>query len=132
MGKEVRKGMITIQAKLIFDSSEDKQEVLNLMRIWSSCARFAYNRLLEGCSRNELKRELQGVFNLNSRYVDDAIVKAKSVLESCEERGENPDKVIFGGRSLFEKLKKRHINGKAYEELRRKWLEKRKGNLYSR
>ncbi|WP_338031314.1 hypothetical protein [Carboxydothermus hydrogenoformans] len=41
------------------------------MRRWSSCMRFAYNRLLEGKSRNELKRELQGIFNLNSRYVDE-------------------------------------------------------------
>ncbi|MDN5332185.1 MAG: hypothetical protein PWP45_1410, partial [Tepidanaerobacteraceae bacterium] len=65
--------MVTIQAKLIFDSNEDKQEVLDLMRRWSSCVRFAYNRLLEGYSRNELKRELQGIFSLNSRYVDDAI-----------------------------------------------------------
>ncbi|MCF6097824.1 hypothetical protein L1766_12675, partial [Thermovorax subterraneus] len=64
--------MLTIQANLVFDSEKDTQEVLDLMRRWSSCARFAYNRLLEGKSRNELKRELQGVFNLNSRYVDDA------------------------------------------------------------
>ncbi|MCF6097813.1 IS200/IS605 family accessory protein TnpB-related protein, partial [Thermovorax subterraneus] len=132
MAKEVLKGMITIQAKLIFDSNEDKQEVLDLLRRWSSCARFAYNRLLEGKSRNELKRELQGVFNLNSRYVDDAIMKAKSVLQSCKERGENPGKVIFGGRSLFEKLKKQHINGNAYKKLQHEWQERRKGNLYSR
>ncbi|MDN5332665.1 MAG: hypothetical protein PWP45_1890, partial [Tepidanaerobacteraceae bacterium] len=129
---EVRKGMVTIQAKLFFDSNEDKQEVLDLMRRWSSCVRFAYNRLLEGKSRNELKRELQGIFNLNSRYVDDAIMKAKSVLESCKERGENPSKVIFGGRSLFEKLKKQHINGNAYKKLQHEWQERRKGNLYSR
>ena len=124
--------MITIQAKLTFPSKEDEQIVLDLMRRWSSCVRFAYNRLLEGSSRNTLKRELQGVFNLNSRYVDDAIMKAKSVLESCRERDENPSKVIFGGRSLFEKLKKRHINGKAYKKLKQEWQERRKGNLYSR
>ncbi|MBM7583287.1 IS605 OrfB family transposase [Caldicoprobacter guelmensis] len=124
--------MITIQAKLAFSSKEDEQAVLDLMRRWSSCVRFAYKRLLEGKSRNELKRELQGVFNLNSRYVDDAIMKAKSVLESCRERDENPSKVIFGGRSLFEKLKKRHINGKAYKKLKQEWQERRKGNLYSR
>lgn len=124
--------MITIQAKLTFPSKEDEQIVLDLMRKWSSCVRFAYNRLLEGHKRNELKRELQGIFNLNSRYVDDAIMKAKSVLESCKERQENPRKVIFGGRSLFDKLKKRHINGKAYERLRQEWQERRKGNLYSR
>jgi len=124
--------MITIQAKLGFQSKEDEQRVLDLMRRWSSCVRFAYNRLLEGKSRNELKRELQGGFSLNSRYVDDAIMKAKSVLQSCKERDENPRKVIFGGRSLFEKLKKRHINGKAYKKLKQEWQERRKGNLYSR
>jgi len=126
------KDMITIQAKLTFPSKEDKQIVLDLMRRWSSCMRYAYNRLLEGFSRNTLKRELQGVFNLNSRYVDDAIMKATSVLESCKKREENPSKVIFGGRGLFERLKKRHINGKAYEKLRQEWQERRKGNLYSR
>ncbi|GAW29243.1 IS200/IS605 family accessory protein TnpB-related protein [Carboxydocella sp. ULO1] len=124
--------MITIQTKLVFDSEEDKQEVLDLMRRWSSCARFAYNRLLEGKNRNTLKKELQGIFNLNSRYVDDAIMKAKSVLESCKEREENPTKVVFGGRSLFDKLKKRHINGRAYKKLKLEWQERRKGNLYSR
>jgi len=124
--------MITIQAKLTFSSKEDEQAVADLMRRWSSCMRYAYNRLLEGSSRNTLKRELQGVFNLNSRYVDDAIMKAKSVLESCRERDENPSKVIFGGRSLFDKLKKRHINGKAYKKLKQEWQERRKGNLYSR
>ncbi|WP_271628723.1 IS200/IS605 family accessory protein TnpB-related protein [Caldicellulosiruptor sp. DIB 104C] len=124
--------MITIQAKLTFPSREDKQTVLDLMRRWSSCVRFAYNRLLEGWDRNTIKRELQGVFNLNSRYVDDAIMKAKSILTSCKERGENPRKVIFGGRQLFEKLKRRHINGEQYRKLQRKWREKRKGNLYSR
>ncbi|ADQ47281.1 transposase [Caldicellulosiruptor kronotskyensis 2002] len=124
--------MVTVQAKLIFDSSKDKQKVLDLMRRWSSCMRYAYKRLLEGHKRNELKRQLQGIFNLNSRYVDDAIMKAKSILTSCKERGENPEKVIFGGRQLFEKLKRRHINGKANRKLQLKWQEKRKGSLYSR
>ncbi|ADQ41122.1 transposase, IS605 OrfB family [Caldicellulosiruptor acetigenus I77R1B] len=102
------------------------------MRRWSACMRYAYKRLLEGLGRNELKRQLQGVFNLNSRYVDDAIMKAQSIKKSCEQKGENPKKVIFGGRELFEKLQKRHINGRAYGELQRKWQEKRKGTLYSR
>ncbi|ADL41423.1 transposase [Caldicellulosiruptor obsidiansis OB47] len=124
--------MVTVQAKLIFEGGEDKQRVLDLMRRWSSCMRYAYKRLLEGYKRNELKRQLQGIFNLNSRYVDDAIMKAKSVLNSCKERGESPKKVIFGGRQLFEKLQKRHINGDQYRKLQLKWQEKRKGNLYSR
>ncbi|BCS80080.1 IS200/IS605 family accessory protein TnpB-related protein [Anaerocellum diazotrophicum] len=124
--------MITIQAKLIFESSEDKKQVLDLMRRWTSCMRFAYKRLLEGWDRNTLKRELQGIFNLNSRYVDDAIMKARSILEACKQSGEDPRKVVFGGRQLFEKLKRRHINGKPYKKLKIEWQEKRKGNLYSK
>jgi len=132
MGKEVLRDMVTVQAKLIFDNSEDKQKVLDLMRRWSSCMRYAYKRLLEGHKRNELKRQLQKVFVLNSRYVDDAIMKAESVIKSCKKKGENPRKVIFGSRELFEKLKRRHINGRAYRKLQHQWQEKRKGNLYSR
>ncbi|MEQ6359286.1 IS200/IS605 family accessory protein TnpB-related protein [Thermoanaerobacter thermohydrosulfuricus] len=124
--------MIVIQAKLIFLTQQDKQIVLDLMKRWSSCMRFAYKRLLEGYNRNTLKRDLQGTFDLNSRYVDDAIMKARSTLESSKELGSNPKKVIFGGRKLFKKLQKRHINGKAYKKLKIRWHEKRKGNLYSR
>ncbi|EIV99193.1 IS200/IS605 family accessory protein TnpB-related protein [Thermoanaerobacter brockii subsp. lactiethylicus] len=124
--------MIVIQAKLIFLTQQDKQIVLDLMKRWSSCMRFAYKRLLEGYDRKTLKRDLQGTFDLNSRYVDDAIMKARSTLESSKELGSNPKKVIFGGRKLFKKLQKRHINGKAYKKLKIRWHEKRKGNLYSR
>ena len=124
--------MIVIQAKLIFLNQQDKQIVLDLMRRWSSCMRFAYKRLLEGYDRKTLKRDLPRTFNLNSRYVDDAIMKAKSTLESARELGKNPKKVIFGGRDLFGKLQKRHINGKEYQKLKTKWQERRKGNLYSR
>ncbi|AAM25141.1 IS200/IS605 family accessory protein TnpB-related protein [Caldanaerobacter subterraneus] len=124
--------MIVIQAKLIFLNQEDKQIVLDLMRRWSSCMRYAYKRLLEGHDRKTLKRDLQEPFELNSRYVDDAIMKAGSVLESSKELGNNPKKVIFGGRDLFKKLQNRHINGKEYQKLKTKWQERRKGNLYSR
>jgi len=124
--------MITLQAKVSFQSQEDEQEVLDLMRRWSSCMRFAYNRLLQGYDRKTLKRDLQKVFNLNSRYVDDAIMKGKSIIDSAVELGINPEKIVFGGRELFEKLHKHHINGREYERLKREWFEKRKGNLYSR
>ncbi|WP_271628791.1 IS200/IS605 family accessory protein TnpB-related protein [Caldicellulosiruptor sp. DIB 104C] len=124
--------MRTIQVKLVFDINEDKRKVLDLMRRWSACKRYAYNRLLEGYERNELKKQLQKIFNLNARYVSDAVMKAESLLKSCEERGENPRKVIFGGRKLFEKLQRRHTNGEAYKKLKLEWYEKRKGNLYSR
>jgi len=124
--------MIVIQAKLIFLNQQDKQTVLDLMRRWSSCMRFAYKRLIEGYDRKTLKRDLQKMFDLNSRYVDDAIMKARSTLESIKRIGKSPRKVIFGGKNLFKKLQKRHINGSVYEKLKDRWQEKRKGNLYSR
>ena len=38
--------MITLQCKLKFKTPQDKQAVLNLMRNFSACTRYAYNRLL--------------------------------------------------------------------------------------
>ncbi len=125
------KSMTTIQAKLKV-KGEEKRILDNLMRRWSSCMRFAYKRLLEGKTRNELKRELQEKFNLNSRYVDDAILEAQSIITLSKELGFKPEKAIFGGRSLFEKLSKKHLSEKERAKLKREWKEKRQGNLYSR
>jgi len=105
------------------------------MRRFSSATRFAYNRLLEGQDRKELKREdspLCRLFGLNTRYADGAIEKAQAILDSAKELGQDPRKVVFGGRKLFEQLKRRHLSGKARERLRREWKEKRRGFLYSR
>lgn len=124
--------MITLQCQLSFDSEKDKKQVLDLMRHWSACMRYAYQRLLEGTGRNELRRDLPGLFRLNSRYVDDAILKAKETISSTKELGHSPRKVIFGGRKLFEQLKKKHLNGKDRQRLRLRWREVRQGHLYSR
>ncbi len=94
--------------------------------------RFAYKRLLKGKTRNELKRELQEKFSLNSRYVDDAILEAQKIIASAEELGFKPEKIVFGGRDLFEKLSKKHLSEKERAKLKRDWKEKRQGNLYSR
>lgn len=123
--------MITVQCLLDFESPKDKARVLDLMRSFSSCMRFAYQRLLEKCERKSLRKLLQQVFPLNSRYCNDAILKAEEVLKSYKRRGVNPNKVIFGGKVLFEKLKKNHLQGKKKEELKRKWREKRQGTVYS-
>nr|WP_297887166.1 IS200/IS605 family accessory protein TnpB-related protein [Sulfurihydrogenibium sp.] len=101
------------------------------MRKFSSCMRYAYNRLLEGNDRKNLKKELQTIFSINSRYVDDAILKAQNVINLCKETNQNPKKVIFGGRKLFNKLKKNHLNGKRRQKLKKQWKEKRL-SLYSR
>ncbi|MDN5300992.1 MAG: hypothetical protein PWQ60_506 [Thermoanaerobacteraceae bacterium] len=55
------------------------------MRLFCSCTRWAFNRLQEDKSREELKKQAQQVFGLNSRCCDDAILKAKAVIESQKE-----------------------------------------------
>ena len=125
------KAKVTIHARL--KVSREEKEILNdLMRRWSACMRFAYKKLLEGKTRNELKKQLQKIFNLNSRYVDDAILEAQNVITLAKELGFNPKKVVFGGKVLFEKLSKKHLAEKQRNRLKRKWREKRQGNLYSR
>ncbi|MFQ6072766.1 MAG: hypothetical protein ACE5KT_08730, partial [Methanosarcinales archaeon] len=55
----------------------------NLMRLYSSAKRYAYNRLLEGNkSKNELKKEIQRVFSINARYSNAVIEDAKAVINS--------------------------------------------------
>ncbi|MEN3028411.1 MAG: hypothetical protein ABDH29_04190 [Aquificaceae bacterium] len=93
---KVLAGTITIQAKLTFENGADKQKVLDLMRRWSSCTRYAYNRLIEGHERNQLKRELQGIFGL----------KAVQNLESKPERVLKPlGGTSFDARNLWQVLK---------------------------
>ena len=124
--------MITLQCKLKFKNREDREKILSLMRRFSSAQRYAYKRLLEGKTRNELKKQLPSLFNLNTRYADDAIKKAQGIISLCKEKGKEPQKVIFGSRKLFEKLKRKHLNGNQREKLKQTWQEKRQGNLYSR
>jgi IS605 OrfB family transposase len=124
-----------VHARLVFGNPRDEDAVLDLMRRFSAATRYAYNRLLEGKTREELKREngpLCTLFGLNTRYADGAIEKAQAALESAKELGNDPRKVIFGGRKLFEQLKRKHLSGKALLALKREWKEKRQGFLYSR
>jgi IS605 OrfB family transposase len=55
------------------------------MRLFCACQRWAFNRLLEGASRDEIKKLGQELFGLNSRYVDDARLRAQAVLDSQKE-----------------------------------------------
>jgi len=72
--------------------------------------RFAYKRLLEKMERKELKELLAQKYGINTLYSDSAIFLAQQTLDFCIERGQNPKKLAFGSRELFEKLKKKTLN----------------------
>jgi len=131
-GKKSNSNFVTVECLLAFDKEEDKGRVLTLMRKFSSMVRFAYKRLMDGAERKELKKLLSRKYGINTRYSDDAILLAQQTLESCIEREQNPKKLVFGSRELFEQLKKKNLTGKRRDTLRQKWEERRYGILYSR
>jgi predicted transposase len=113
-------------------SKEEKNQILKLMRNFSSAVRFSYKRLLEGFTTLQAYTITRQKFpELNSHYVNCAVERAREIFQSCKARGQNPKKLIFGGRALFERLKKNHLQGKRLKELKRKWGEKRQGTLIS-
>jgi IS605 OrfB family transposase len=102
------------------------------MRNFSSAVRSSYKRLLESFTPSQAYTVTRQKFpELNSHYVSCAVEKAREIFQSCKSRGQNPKKLIFGGRALFEKLKKNHLQGKRLRELKIKWKEKRQGTLLS-
>lgn len=66
-------------------SRGDEDPLATEMRLFCSCMRWVFNRLKEGHSREELKKQGQEMFGLNSRFVDDAILKAKETIFSQRE-----------------------------------------------
>jgi len=141
MGKESLKmptkkksdsNFITVECLLAFDTDEDRGKVSTLMRKFSSMVRFAYKRLMESAESRELKKLLPRKYRINTRYSGDAVLLAQQTLDSCMEREQNPQKIVFGSRELFEQLNKKHLIGKSREKLRQKWEERRYGIVYSR
>ena len=63
----------------------DETSLATEMRLFGAATRWAFNRLREGAERKELKVRGQKLFHLNSRYVDDALLKAKAIIESQRE-----------------------------------------------
>src|SRR6185295_17991309 len=123
--------MITLIGKLIL-LKEETSKVDDLCRRYSSCERYVLQRLLEGKQRNELKRETPSRFKLNTRYVDDAIMEAQGLITSANEKGDDPKKIVFGGKSLLRQLSKKHLSKGEMDKKRLKWKEKRQGRVYSR
>lgn len=128
---EKNKRMFTLSGRLHLPQHE-KVVLDELMRTYSSCMRCSYQRLLEGKERNELKRSLSSLFHLNTRYIDDAILEAKSLIESLKEKERDPKDVVFGGKKILKQLSSKHCSNSNQILLKKKWREKRQGNLYSR
>ena len=86
----------------ILVSKEEKNQILKLMRNFSSAVRFSYKRLLEGFITLQAYTITRQKFpELNSHYVNCAVEKAREIFQSCKARWQNPKKLIFGGRTLF-------------------------------
>jgi len=93
---------IGVQARLVFLKKEDERAVLDLMRHFSSATRYAYNRLLEGQDRKELKREdspLCRLFGLNTRYADGAIEKPRPSWTPLKSLVKTPERWSSAGES---------------------------------
>ncbi|AHM57925.1 transposase (plasmid) [Peptoclostridium acidaminophilum DSM 3953] len=56
-----------------------------LMREFCASRRYAFNRLLEGFTPNELNKAIPAMFKLNKRYAEDATMLAKAIISSQKE-----------------------------------------------
>jgi len=115
---------VSVQFKLQLDSS-DRKKLLELMRKQSSAIRSAYKLLKTKNSHSQIYQRLRQLFpDLPTKYIDSAIYKAKQYSTD--------KKVVFGGKTLFEKLcKNKNKKSKERQLLKRKWKEQRQGTLIS-
>jgi len=114
---------VSLQFKLQL-KADDKKKLLQLMRKQSSAIRSAYNMLKDKTPQNQIYENLRQLFSdLPTKYIDSAIYKAKQYPTD--------KKVVFGGKTIFEKLCKNHLQGKQRKRLKQEWKEKRQGTLIS-
>ena len=120
---------VSLQFKLEL-RKEDKEKLIKIMHKQSSAIRVAYNMLKElekEKTKNlhaQIYHRLRQLFpDLPTKYIDSAIYKAKQYPIYKP--------VVFGGKSLFERLCKNHLSGKAREKLKNQWRELRQGTLVS-
>jgi hypothetical protein len=94
-----------VHARLVFPKKEDEQAVLDLMRRFSSRHTLRLQpppgRQDPGGAQAGERSPLHALFGLNTRYADGAIEKAQAILDSARELGQDPRKVVFGGRKTL-------------------------------
>ena len=67
------------------DQPTEWEPLNQLMTVFCSALRFAFNRLEEGESEKDLIKKVNALFHLNKRYAEDAVMQAKAVLSSQKE-----------------------------------------------
>jgi IS605 OrfB family transposase len=78
--------MKTVRMMKIVSNDETQLHLLDeLMRVFCSAKRYAFNRLLEGMNAKDIIKHLQHQFPLNKRYTEDAVLLAQSLISSQRE-----------------------------------------------
>ncbi|GAJ40743.1 IS200/IS605 family accessory protein TnpB-related protein [Saccharococcus caldoxylosilyticus] len=71
--------------KIVSDDETQLHSLDELMRVFGSAKRYAFNRLLEGRNAKEIIKHLPHQFRLNKRYAEDAVLLAQSLISSQRE-----------------------------------------------
>ncbi|MED4988633.1 transposase, partial [Parageobacillus toebii] len=78
--------MKTVRVMKIVSNDETHLRSLDeLMRVFGSAKRYAFNRLLEGRNAKEIIKHLPHQFRLNKRFAEDAVLLAQSLISSQRE-----------------------------------------------
>jgi IS605 OrfB family transposase len=78
--------MKTVRVMKIVSNDESQLRSLDeLLRVFCSAKRYAFNRLLEGRNAKEIIKHLPHQFPLNKRYAEDAVLLAQSLITSQRE-----------------------------------------------
>lgn len=89
------------------------QALKQIMRDWSSCVRYAYQRIHRDSITvsNDIVKSCKPFYmnRLNQRYIQDAVLKAKAI---------NQDHAIFGGRKNWKALQSKLITKETWQEIR--------------
>ena len=78
--------MKTVRVMKIVSHDESQLRSLDeLMRVFGSAKRYAFNRLLEGRKAKEIIKHVPHQFRLNKRYAEDAVLLVQSLISSQRE-----------------------------------------------
>ncbi|KYD11309.1 transposase [Saccharococcus caldoxylosilyticus] len=78
--------MKTVRVMKIVSHDESQLRSLDeLMRVFCSAKRYAFNRLLEGRNAKEIIKHLPHQFRLNKRFAEDAVLLVQSLISSQRE-----------------------------------------------